>query len=97
MIYHLLLRPDAEAELLQAKDWYEKSRLGLGEEFEEAVASTLERIAETPQVFPKVHGEIRCAILRRFPYAIYFRILETKIVIIAVFHSRRDPRRWQSR
>jgi plasmid stabilization system protein ParE len=54
------------------------------------------RIAETPFAFPRVHGDTRRAVLRRFPYAIYFRILDDDIVILAV-HGRQDPQRWKSR
>ncbi len=44
-----------------------------------------------------VYKDARCALLRRFPYAIYYRVKRDRIVVIAVFHSSRDPREWQSR
>jgi len=67
-------RPEAEAEVLESQHWYEGRRRGLGAEFEEGVAETVSRVAENPLAFQKVHGETRRAVLRRFPYAIYFRL-----------------------
>jgi plasmid stabilization system protein ParE len=76
----LVLRPQAEEELLGARDWYEEQRPGLGEAFA-----------------TKAQGETRRALVRRFPYAIYFHAMSDEIVVLAVIHSRRHPRHWQSR
>jgi plasmid stabilization system protein ParE len=40
---------------------------------------------------------VRCALVRRFPYAVYYRVEPERIVVIAVFHTKRDPGVWQSR
>ena len=42
-------------------------------------------------------GETRRALVRRFPYAIYFRPVSDEVVVLAVMHGRRLPRRWRSR
>ena len=81
---------------METGQWYEDRRQGLGEEFGAEVEDAIARIAATPFVFPRVHGETRRAICRRFPYAIYFRILDDDIVVLAV-HGRQDPLRWKSR
>ena len=60
--------------MLESQHWYEGRRRGLGAEFEEGVAETVSRVAENPSAFQKVRGETRRAVLRRFPYAIYFRL-----------------------
>ena len=49
-------------------------------------------IPRNPLLDPKVYGEFRRRLLRRFPYAIYFRIVEKEIVVFGFFHSARDPR-----
>lgn len=54
-------------------------------------------IAEQPLAYPRVRGETRRGLVRRFPYAIYFRILAGEVVILAVMHGRQHPRRWLSR
>jgi toxin ParE1/3/4 len=93
----LVLRPQAETELLDARDWYEDQRPGLGVAFVTEVNRALAGILRAPLAYPRVHGETRRALLRRFPYAIYFHALSDEIVVLAVIYGRRNPRRWQSR
>jgi plasmid stabilization system protein ParE len=40
---------------------------------------------------------MRRALLRRFPYAIFFEVARTEIIIYAVFHGARDPQSWRRR
>ena len=97
MTPRLVFRPQAESELLDARRWYEERRPGLGRAFATAVAEAVAGIVENPLAYPRVHGETRRALVRRFPYAIYFRVLADELVVLAVMHGRRLPRRWQSR
>ena len=80
-------RPEAEAEALETRDWYEGRRPGLGAEFRAALEETIERMADNPMQFRFVRGETRRAILHRFPYAVYFRVADNEIVVLAV-HGR---------
>ena len=89
-------RPEAETEALESQRWYEHRRTGLGAEFEEAVGDAVARMCENPAAFQRVQGEVRRAVLRRFPYAIYFRAEGDDIIVLAV-HGRQDPARWQTR
>jgi plasmid stabilization system protein ParE len=93
----VVFRPQAEEEVRAARRWYEGQKPGLGARFANAIDETVQRIISNPTGFPLVHGEIRRAMVRRFPYGIYFQILARDLVVIAVMHGRRHPRRWQSR
>ena len=97
MTPRLVLRPPAEAELLDARDWYEEQRPGLGGAFATEVDMVFARIVQAPLAYPRVQGETRCALVRRFPYAIYFHATSDEIVVLGVIHGRRHPGRWQSR
>lgn len=97
MTPRLVLRPQAEAELLDARDWYDDQRTELGGIFATEVDRALRGIVEAPLAYPRVQGEMRRALVRRFPYAIYFQTMPDEIVVLAVIHGRRHPRRWQSR
>ena len=97
MTYAILFRPEAEQEVREARRWYEEQKPGLGGRFADAIDETLQRLSANPSVFPLVHGEIRRAVMRVFPFGIYFRVHRNDIVIIAVTHGRRHPQRWQSR
>jgi plasmid stabilization system protein ParE len=77
--------------------WYEEQRVGLGAVFAAAVDRTVAGILEKPLAYPQIHGETRRALVRRFPYAVYFRPVADEVVVLAVMHGRRLPRRWQSR
>lgn len=93
----LLLRKEAAADLVEAVEWYDARRGGLGQDYLRAVRAVLTAIEESPERFPIVRGNIRRAPLRRFPYAIFYTMEEDQTVVIACMHFRRDPRRWQSR
>ena len=60
----------ADADLQEARRWYSEIRLELGERFALAVETTVNAIAENPLQFPVIYGELRRAVLRRFPYLI---------------------------
>jgi toxin ParE1/3/4 len=93
----VIFRPQAENEAHSARRWYEEQKPGLGVRFAAAIDETLQRIASNPSAFPVIHGEVRRAVVRRFPYGVYFRVQEDELVIIAVMHGRRHPRRWRTR
>ena len=84
-------RPEAEAEALQTRDWYEGRRPGLGAEFRAALDETIKHLADDPTQFRLVRGETRRAILNRFPYAVYFRVTDGDVVLAV--HGRQHPRR----
>lgn len=93
----LLLRPAAAAEVEEAWRWYEEQRPGFGEQFLDAFASQLERVAESPEMYPVVHRDTRRALLKRFPYGVFYRVVGKQVVVVACFHAKRDPRRWRER
>lgn len=97
MTPRLVFRPEAEAELLDARAWYEGERVGLGVLFAAAVETTVTAILQDPLAFPRVKGDTRRALVRRFPHAVYFRPIEDEIIVLAVMHGHRNPRHWRSR
>jgi plasmid stabilization system protein ParE len=89
--------PEADADLKQARAWYNNVRSALGERFAYAVEETVETISEGPLQFPVVHRTLRRAGVRRFPFGIFFEAQESKVTVMACLHGRRDPRRWKVR
>ncbi len=87
----------AKSESEESKEYYNLKRTGLGKEFAQEVDLTLQRIQENPEQFPETYKTISKAILNRFPFCIFFRIKETVIQIIAVFHTGRNPEKWKDR
>ena len=97
MTFEVRLRPEAEQDLADAAAWYEEQRQGLGHEFLDEVLTMLSSIAETPLMYPNVHRNTRRAVIHRFPFGVYFREESATIVVVAVMHGSRNPRRWKSR
>ena len=77
--------------------WYEGQRVGLGGRFVAALDRLIDRFSENPQQFPVIEPEVRRALVRRFPYAVYFIVSSDHIAVIAVLHVRRYPQEWQRR
>ncbi len=92
-----VFRPAAAADIEDAYRWYETQRAGLGGEFLSAVSETLNLLTANPKKYPVIHRETRRALVRRFPYGLFYRLVDDQIVVVACFHASRDPRRWQSR
>jgi plasmid stabilization system protein ParE len=97
MSRRLIIRPEAEAELAEAFDWYEGRVAGLGAEFLLCVDAILNAILRNPQQYPQVHRAVRRALTRRFPYEVLFVGDDDRVVVLAVFHARRNPKHWQER
>ena len=93
----LILRPAAAADVEDAYRWYESRRPGLGEEFLHATRRVIDSILENPEQSPVVRRKTRRALVRRFPYSIFYRVVEDNVVVVACMHGRRDPNRWQKR
>ncbi|YAF96981.1 MAG: type II toxin-antitoxin system RelE/ParE family toxin [Nodularia sp. CChRGM 3473] len=97
MNYVLVFRPEVLEELDDAYTWYENQQAGLGDEFLDCVDEILKKICQMPESYAVVSNDVHRAILQRFPYAIYYRIVSSRIIVIAIFHGRRDPKIWQTR
>ena len=83
--------------MAEAHDWYEERVSGLGAEFLLSADACFNSILHNPQMYPQVYKSARKALLRRFPYQILFVEEEEQITILAVFHSKRNPKEWQDR
>lgn len=97
MVPKLVVAPEAELDIAQAYVWYESRRVGLGDEFLNSVDACMDRICRQPAIYTRVHEEYRRALVRRFPYAIFFESAETAVTVYAVFHTSRDPEKWRLR
>lgn len=70
---------------------------GLGVDFVGRIRVVLERIALNPRLHAMVYGDVRKAVVTRFPYIVLYREESGELVVISVFHSSRDPSTWQAR
>jgi len=91
------LLPEAEADIAEACDWYDEASSELGDRFLDAALETISLIAKYPEGFALVHEDVRRALMRSFPYGLFYFLDADAIVIFGCFHARRDPRVWQIR
>jgi plasmid stabilization system protein ParE len=92
-----LFRPAAAADVEEAALWYEQRRAGLGREFLAAADEAMSRVMATPEGYSVVYKDRRRVLLRRFPYALIYRLVDDQVVVLAVMHAKRHPSVWRSR
>jgi plasmid stabilization system protein ParE len=97
MTIPIIFRRTAQDELDDAGDWYEKERQGLGEAFFNSIEDLLKQIADRPNQFPMLYRDVHKAVVKRFPYCVYFRVRNRHITVLAVFHTARNPAVWKMR
>lgn len=93
----VVLRGEAQTDFDEAFDWYEARHAGLGADFAAQVQQTFDRISANPLLHGAVFQDVRKAPVQRFPYSIFYRVEAARILILAVFHGKRDPSIWQAR
>ena len=93
----VLFKPAAEAELEQARAWYEERKEGLGGEFVRCVDAAMISLQRNPESYPVVYKQVRMVLVNRFPYQIFYTPEADKITVFSVFHAAKDPQIWKSR
>jgi len=92
-----ILRRTAELDLAEAQLWYETQQSGLGAEFQFEVSQVIDRLSETPLIYQIIYQDVRRAIVRHFPYLIWYRVLGEVVTVLACTHGRQDPDKALSR
>jgi toxin ParE1/3/4 len=97
MTWKLIVRPEAEIDIAEAFEWYERQRKGLGIDFLLRVESTFDSLTQDPFAYTPIYKEIRRKLIRRFPYGVFYMINSDTIIVLAVIHAKRHPLSWKSR
>ena len=93
----LIFRPEAELDLSEAVNWYEEKVKGLGANFLLNVEAAIESILRTPEAFTPIYKNTRRALVRKFPFGVHYLIDKDKIIVLAVFHVKRNPKELKKR
>jgi plasmid stabilization system protein ParE len=89
--------PEAERELREAVEYYEDIEPGLGYDLSVEVYSAVQRALAYPLAWPVLDGDIRRALVRRFPYGVLYSEEQGALLIIAVMNLHRAPGYWKDR
>jgi plasmid stabilization system protein ParE len=88
----LIILPEAEQDATQAYDWYEEQGTGTG-----LVDVCMQSIRRNPEMYQIVYESYRRAVVRRFPYVVFYQHSDLAVTVYAVFHCSQDPKKWRSR
>jgi toxin ParE1/3/4 len=89
MNHRVILSPDGKDDIRTAIRWYANIDPELAFRFEAEAETIVLRLAQDPYLFPISYKSIRKALLKRFPYTVYFTFNVGKISVLAVVHQRR--------
>ena len=91
----LVVAPEAEAEINQAKEWYLGQSWLAAARFRDAVDLALEMIERNPEQYQVVYRQTRRVLVDEFPYAVFYTVTETLVTVVSCFHTARDPKLWR--
>lgn len=97
MKYRSVLSPDAQADFASAVRWYQLIDRTLAFRFRLETLAILHRIKRFPYQFAVKEGITRRALLKRFPYSMYFNLNGEEVSVIAVVRQRRSETIWRDR
>ena len=95
--HRVLWSSAADLEVAEAASWYADRHIRLANRFLNAVRDAAIAAAISPELYARVHGDLRRVLAHRFPYALIFRDTDNEVLVVACYHLHRDPQVWQSR
>ncbi len=87
----IIFLPQAQQELTDAVNFYEKQLNGLGKLFSKEIFQTIDLISLYPQGWQRITKHTRKCPLRKFPYMVLYGIIDDVIVISSIAHQHRHP------
>ena len=81
----------ASQEIESAREYYNLQKPTLGEAFRDDIKKAFENIELFPYLYPKITDELRRTILLRYPYSIFYAIVDNDIIILSVAHQHKKP------
>lgn len=97
MIERVVFTEEADDDVAEAYDWYESCEPGLGEDFLRCVETCVLTLQRHPHLYPVAVNEFRRALVRRFPFEVFYEPTADTIFIYSVFHCAQSPQKWRER
>ena len=94
---NLRISVEARSDISEAVEWLAERSPTVPQRFRASLEDTFGIILEHPSMFPQVHREVRRALLRKFPYAVFYIVEGDDAVVVGVVHQARHPSTWQRR
>jgi len=96
MVYKVKVEPQAMADIQEITDWYNNKQMELGKRFQNTAIKQIDDLCNNPGLCAIRYSEIRCLLVKKFPYMVHFYINEkTRTVeVLAVISTSRNPKIW---
>jgi toxin ParE1/3/4 len=91
----LVVEPEAEAEIDQAASWYHQHSRIAAIGFRDATNKTIESICAHPEQYQIVYRQTPRALMDGYPYALFYTVTQTQVIVVSCFHTARDPNTWR--
>jgi plasmid stabilization system protein ParE len=95
--YKIELSDEAEADFDNSYEYYANQSIKLADSFYHYINDCLLQIGRNPIAYQTIFKEIRKFVVKKFPFVVYYQIIEMKVRVIAIFHNSRNPIIWQER
>jgi plasmid stabilization system protein ParE len=94
--YQVKIDPEALKDLWEITVWYNEKQSGLGKRFKLAAIKHINSLSKNPQLYAVRYEEIRCMVVKKFPYLVHFYINDENhtVEVLAVISTDRDPKIW---
>lgn len=70
----LVVKPEAELELVEALEWYEEQLAGLGSKLYQEFNIVFEEIQHNPEYFQKKYRNVRIRYTQKFNYGVHYTV-----------------------
>jgi plasmid stabilization system protein ParE len=97
--YKVKIEPEALTDIREITDWYNEAQTKHGKRFQETTIKQIDSLGKDPQIYVIRYKEIRCMLIKKFPYMVHFYINEgTGIVeVLAVISTHQNPEIWKEK
>lgn len=97
--YKVKIEPEALADIQEITDWYNEAQTGLGRRFRNAAIKQINSLNKEPQIYAIRYKEIRCMVIKKFPYMVHFFINDENntVQVLAVISTDRNPKIWKEK
>ena len=97
MTLEILVSREARADIAEAIDGFRDLSPALVTRFEAELERVYSRMVEYPEMHPVVHRTFRRALLRKFPYSVFYIVEKSFVLVVGVVHQSRDEATWKRR
>lgn len=97
--YKVKIEPEALADIQEITDWYNEAQAGLGKRFQSTAIKQINYLKKDPQIYAIRYNEIRCVVIKKFPYMAHFYINDENntVEVLAIISTDRNPKIWQAK